>query len=154
GFARLQLGPDEPDDPGRSALHAVTVGLLHGARAVAGSRTVSAALSAIGAHRLVFGMNTLMLLVIGKQAGAGDGLAGVSVVAGFTAGGALLAALVTPYSVDRIGRKTTLIVALLVGAVAEVSLVTFNPVVLCISAFVLGLIGQIAKLCGDVAMQV
>ncbi|WAC57702.1 MFS transporter [Gordonia sp. SL306] len=154
GFTRLQLGPDEPDDPGRSALHAVTVGLLHGARAVAGSRTVSAALSAIGAHRLVFGMNTLMLLVISKHAGAGDGLAGVSVVAGFTAGGALLAALVTPYSVDRIGRKTTLIVALLVGAVAEVSLVTFNPVVLCISAFVLGLIGQVAKLCGDVAMQV
>lgn len=154
GFGRLQLGPDEPDDPGRSAVHAVTVGLLHGVRAVAGSRTVSAALSAIGAHRLVFGVNTLMLLVLSKNAGLGDGLAGVSVVAGFTAGGAFLAAVVTPYSVDRFGRRPTLITALLVGAVAELSLLTFNAIVFCVSAFVLGLIGQIAKLCGDVAMQV
>ncbi|AZG47001.1 MFS transporter [Gordonia insulae] len=154
GFGRLQLGPDEPDDPGRSAFHAVTVGLLHGARAVGHSRTVSAALSAIGAHRLVFGMNTLMLLVLSKHAGLGDGLAGVTVVAGFTAGGAFLAAVVTPYSVERFGRRITLVTALLVGAVAELSLLTFNAVVFCIGAFVLGLIGQVAKLCGDVAMQV
>ena len=154
GFGRLQLGPDEPDDPGRSAVHAITVGLLHGVRAVAHSRTVAAALSAIGAHRLVFGINTLMLLVLSKQAGVGDGLAGVSVVAGFTAGGAFLAAVVTPYSVERYGRRPTLIAAMLVGAVAEASLLTFHPVVFCIGAFVLGLIGQVAKLCGDVAMQV
>lgn len=154
GFARLELGPDEPDDPGRSAVHAVAVGLLHGVRAVAGSRTVSAALSAIGAHRLVFGMNTLMLLVISKQAGVGDGLAGIGVVAGFTAGGALLAAVVTPYSVGRFGRRAVLVIALIVGALAELTLLTFEPVVVCLAAFVLGLIGQIAKLCGDVAMQV
>ncbi len=154
GFARLELGPDEPDDPGRSALHAVSVGLLHGFRAVVRSRTVSAALSAIGAHRLVFGMNTLMLLVMSKHAGGGDGLLGVGVVAGFTAGGAFLAAVVTPYSVERFGRRRTLCIALVVGAVAEISLLTFHAVVICIAAFALGLIGQIAKLCGDFSMQV
>ncbi|MFW0783748.1 MFS transporter [Gordonia sp. CPCC 206044] len=154
GFAHLQLGPDEPDDPGRSAVHAVTVGLLHGIRAVAHSPTVSAALSAIGAHRLVFGMNTLMLLVLTKHAGSGDGLVGIGVVAGFTAGGAFLAAVVTPVAVARAGRRATLVVALLVGAIAEISLLGLHPIVIGIAAFVLGLIGQVAKLCGDVAMQV
>lgn len=154
GFARLELGPDHPDDPGRSAGHAVAVGMLHGVRAVAGSRTVAAALSAIGAHRLVFGMNTLMLLVLSKHTGGGDGLASVGLVAGFTAGGALLAALITPYSVDRFGRRTTLVAALLVGALAELTLLTFHLPIICGAAFVLGLIGQTAKLCGDVAMQI
>ncbi|MFW0793114.1 MFS transporter [Gordonia sp. CPCC 205515] len=154
GFARLALGPDHPDDPGSSAGHAVAVGMLHGVRAVAGSRTVSAALSAIGAHRLVFGMNTLMLLVLSKHTGGGDGLASVGLVAGFTAGGALLAALVTPYSVERFGRRTTLVTALIIGAIAELALLSFQIAVICAAAFVLGLIGQTAKLCGDVAMQV
>ncbi|GAC66806.1 MFS transporter [Gordonia soli] len=154
GFTRLQLGPDHPDDPGSSATHAVAVGLLHGTRAVAHTRTVAAALSAIGAHRLVFGMNTLMLLVLTRQSGLGDGLAGVSVIGGFTAGGALAAAALTPILVARLGRRVTLVSALLVGAVAQISLLSFDAVVYCLAALVLGLIGQVAKLCGDVAMQV
>ena len=52
------------------------------------------------------------------------------------------------------GRYVTLLVALAVGAVAEMSVLSFDFAVICGSAFVLGLIGQIAKLCGDVAMQV
>lgn len=153
-FAPKQLGPDEPDEPGSSASHAVAVGLYHGARAVAHSRTVAAALTAIGAHRLVFGMNTLLILVLSRHAGLGDGLAGVSVIGGFTAGGAFLAAIVTPFAISRFGRRTTLIAALAVGALAEASLLTFNAVVFCGAALVLGLIGQVTKLCGDVAMQV
>ncbi|MGV9826905.1 MULTISPECIES: MFS transporter [unclassified Gordonia (in: high G+C Gram-positive bacteria)] len=153
-FARLQLGPDHPDDPGRSAAHAVAVGLLHGARAVARCRPVAAALSAIGAHRLVFGLNTLMILVWARHSGSGDGLDRVSMVIGFTAAGALLAAFVTPVAVDRIGRRPTLIAALSVGAVAELTLLSFSMPVFCAAAFVLGLIGQVTKLCGDAAMQV
>ncbi|WP_055476379.1 MFS transporter [Gordonia sp. HS-NH1] len=154
GFRPLQLGPDEPDDPGRSALHAVSVGLWHGARAVRHHKTVAAALSAIGAHRLVFGMNTLMILVLTRQMGPGDGVDRVSVVIGFTGAGALLAAVITPIAVARVGRYVTLLVALGVGAVAELSVLSFEFAVICGSAFVLGLIGQVAKLCGDVAMQV
>ncbi|WP_223205443.1 MFS transporter [Gordonia jinghuaiqii] len=154
GFRPLQLGPDEPDDPGRSALHAVSVGLWHGARAVVHHKTVAGALSAIGAHRLVFGMNTLMILVLTRQMGPGDGLDRVSLVVGFTGAGALLAALVTPIAVARAGRYATLLCALAAGAVAELTVLTFDFVVICGSAFVLGLIGQVAKLCGDVAMQV
>ncbi|WP_238421953.1 MFS transporter [Gordonia sp. 'Campus'] len=154
GFRPLQLGPDEPDDPGRSAMHAVSVGLWHGIRAVVHHRTVAAALSAIGAHRLVFGMNTLMILVLTRQMGPGDGLDRVSVVIGFTGVGAFLAAVVTPIAVARVGRYATLLGALAAGAVAELTVLTFEFAVICGSAFVLGLIGQIAKLCGDLAMQV
>ncbi|WVT90352.1 MFS transporter [Gordonia sp. w5E2] len=154
GFPRLQLGPDHPDDPGRSAVHAVAVGLQHGAIAVAGCKPVAAALSAIGAHRVVFGINTLMLLVLARHSGSGDGLDRVGAVVGCTAAGALAAAFITPVAVDRFGRKATLITALAVGAVAELSLLSFSFVVFCISAVVLGLIGQVAKLCGDVSMQV
>lgn len=153
-FRPLQLGPDEPDDPGRSAVHAVSVGLWHGARAVVHHKTVAAALSAIGAHRLVFGMNTLMILVLTRQMGPGDGVDRVSVVIGFTGAGALLAAVITPIAVARVGRYVTLLAALAVGAFAELSVLSFEFAVICGSAFVLGLIGQIAKLCGDVAMQV
>ncbi len=153
-FSPGRLGPDEPDEPGTSATHAVAVGLYHGARAVAGARPVAAALAAIGAHRLVFGMNTLLILVLSRHAGLGDGLAGVSVIGGFTAAGAFLAAIVTPFLINRVGRRTTLLLALTVGALAELSLLSFNAVVFCAAALVLGLIGQITKLCGDVAMQV
>lgn len=154
GFTRLRLGPDHPDEPGSSAVHAVAVGLLHGFRAVAHTRSVAAALSAIGMHRLVFGLNTLMVLVLSRNISHGDGLALVSIIAVCTAAGALLAAVVTPIAVDRVGRRSTILGALAVGLLAELSLLTFNVVVFGVAAFVLGLIGQIAKLCGDVAMQV
>ncbi|SIR99461.1 MFS transporter [Williamsia sterculiae] len=154
GFERFRLGPDEPDESTHTAVHAVAVGLLHGARAAWRAPSVVSALSAIGAHRLVFGLNTLMLLVLTKHSTlGGGGLTGISLVAALTAGGLFLAAVITPLSVNRIGRQRTLLVALGVGVVAETSLVTLDSVVICVSALVLGLIGQIAKLCGDAAMQ-
>ncbi|MFT4042464.1 MAG: MFS transporter [Gordonia sp. (in: high G+C Gram-positive bacteria)] len=153
-FSNLQLGPDQPDDPGRSAVHAVAVGLIHGARAVGRCRPVGAALSAIGAHRLVFGLNTLLILVFARHTGSGDGLDQVSLILGFTAAGAFVAALITPAAVARYGRRSTLLAALAVGALAQGSLLPFSAPVFCGAAFVLGLIGQVAKLCGDAAMQV
>ncbi|MFD0925429.1 MFS transporter [Williamsia deligens] len=169
GFGRLSLGPDHPDTDGAhvspqhpqgSVVRAVAVGFAHGARAVLRAPTVSAALGAIGAHRLVFGLNTLLLLVLARHSGSSsssssssDGLAGIGLVATLTAVGLVAAAVVTPVSIARIGRRRTLVVALALGIVAEVSLVSFDTVVICVAALVLGLIGQMAKLCGDAAMQ-
>jgi MFS family permease len=166
GFGRLALGPDHPDvdgahvderHPRGPVLRAVAVGFAHGARAVVRTPTVLAALSAIGGHRLVFGLNTLMLLVLarhsGSSGGSSDGLAGIGLVATLTAVGLVAAAVVTPVSIAHLGRRRTLFVALAVGTVAELSLVSFDTVVICVAAVVLGLIGQMAKLCGDAAMQ-
>ena len=153
-FPHKQLGPDEPDDAGHSAFHAVAVGFIHGAKAVARCHPAAAALSAIGVHRVVFGANTLMLLVFLRHVGAGDGLGRISLVLGFVAGGAFLAAFTTPLAVARAGRRTTLMTALALGAIAELLLLTFSVPVYCVTALILGLVGQTAKLCGDAAMQV
>ncbi|GAB19277.1 hypothetical protein GOEFS_079_00050 [Gordonia effusa NBRC 100432] len=152
-FARKALGPDIPDDAGHSALHAVSVGLVHGARAVEANRTVAAALSAIGAHRLVFGMNSLMLLVLAKHSAPGGGFGSLAMVAGCTAVGAFAAAVSTPFSVARVGRRNTILLAMAVGVIAQLALLGLQPVAVGIAAAVLGLVGQTAKLCGDVAMQ-
>ena len=160
-FKPLQLGPDHPDfvghpSPGHpegSALRAVAVGLGHGARAVWSSPPAAAALSGVGAHRIVFGMNTLLLLVLTKQSALGGGLTGFGLVAGLTAVGMLLAAVLTPFAVARFGRQRAVVSALAIGTVAQLGLLTFNGVVICFAAVVLGLIGQVCKLCGDAAMQ-
>ncbi|MGW0038050.1 MFS transporter [Gordonia sp. NPDC003376] len=153
-FPPRQLGPDEPDDAGHSAVHAVAVGFLHGIRAVVHWRTAAAALAAIGFHRLVFGLNTLTLFVFARQAGQGDGLGRIAVVLGCVGVGAFLAALTTPIAVARIGRRATLMSALALGALAQLALLSFSMVVFCVVAIVIGLVGQTAKLCGDAAMQV
>lgn len=152
-FPPKALGPDIPDDAGHSATHAVSVGLLHGVRAVAGSPTVTAALSAIGAHRLVFGMNTLMLLVLIKHKALGGGFGDIAAVASCTAIGAFIAAVSTPLSVGRIGRRNTIVVAMVVGVLAQLALLGLKPVAVVVAATVLGLVGQTVKLCGDAAMQ-
>ncbi|MFT4127032.1 MAG: MFS transporter [Gordonia sp. (in: high G+C Gram-positive bacteria)] len=156
GFPHRMLGPDVPDDAGHSAFHAVAVGFGHGMRAVAGSRTTAAALSAIGLHRLAFGMNTLMLFVFARHLGGSDdeSLARIGLVLGCIGAGSFLAAITTPVAVGLLGRRATLFAALALGAVFELTLLSFSLPVFCVAAFVLGLIGQTAKLNGDVAMQV
>jgi len=168
GFERLQLGPDRPDTSGvlnprshpggsahsSSALRAIAVGLVHGARAVERARPVAASLAAMAAHRWVFGFNTLMLLILSKHSSiGGGGMTGVGAMAALTAVGMFVAAAVTPIAVARIGRRHTLMTAMIVGIVAEMALATFNPIVIGVAATVLGLVGQTAKLCGDSAMQ-
>lgn len=153
GFHPRQLGPDHADNPGSSVTHAVVVGLWHGLREVVHTPTVAAALSAIGMHRLVFGINTLTLLVFSRAVSKGDGLEIIAAVGSATAVGALLAAITTPLAVARVGRRTTLTISLIVGALIELCLLTYSLPVIYVAAVALGLVGQTVKLCGDVAMQ-
>lgn len=152
-FTARSLGPDHADGGGVSAARAVTVGLFHGARAVARTPSVASALTAIGAHRIVFGINTLMLLIMTRHSAFGGGITGIGMVAGFIAVGMFIAAPVAPIAVRRYGRHRTLVAALTVGLCAELTLLTFNSTIICIAAVFIGLIGQVAKLCGDSAMQ-
>lgn len=157
GFTPRFLGPDTPDDAGRSALYAVAHGLGHGIRAVVGTRTVAVVLSAIGTHRFVFGMNTLMILLIVKTYDLGPirghDVGAVTVVGAGVAIGALLAAFTTPLLVHRVGRRWTIVTSLIVAAIAEAMFVHIGWVTICVGAILLGLAGQSVKLCGDLAMQ-
>ena len=90
---------------GRS-VYAVATGWLHGARTVLAVPTVAATLAGLAAHRMVFGINTLLVLVMVRhsdiQSVAGLGTAVLFFAA--TGIGAFLANVLTPGAVGRWGR--------------------------------------------------
>ncbi|MCW0214123.1 MAG: MFS transporter [Pseudonocardia sp.] len=157
-FARRVLGPDHRDEPDR-AVTAVANGLMDGARAVARTPTVAATFLALSAHRLAFGVSTLVSLLLFRYAftGAGllhGGMAGLGEAVVAAAAGMGLAALLTPVLARRLGRPRTVRVALLVAAVTMVVVaLTLSPASVLTGAFVLSTSGQIVKLCADAGVQ-
>ncbi len=150
-FPARSLGPDRV--AGERTPLAVIGGWRRGMTMIRGTPTVAVVLGAIGAHRWVFGMNSLILLVLANHAGVATGLRRFLLLIGATALGALLAAFTTPVLVHRTGRHRTLAVVLSVGALAELAVASFELNLLIAVAAVLGWVGQTVKLCGDVAMQ-
>lgn len=156
-FARRKLGPEDslPDD---NLVHSVLAGLRRGAVAVWRAPSVTGVLTAIGAHRIVFGVDTLvMVLILRGPLETGDtaaGLASFGVAVGLIAGGMLLAAVATPLLLPRLGRALTVLLCLAAALAVQVLLVaTLGHTQLLAAAFLLGLAGQVIKLTGDAAMQ-
>ena len=158
GFVRGSLGPDERTEATR-ALRAVAGGLLHGARAARRAPGVVAAFWAVAAHRLAFGVATLVMLLLMRN-GLSDagplraGVAGLGETVAAVAVGLGVAAVVTPWLTARVGRSATVRLMLLLAATAllTLGLPMTLPTVLGAS-FVLGLVGQGIKLCSDAAVQ-
>ncbi|MGV0644081.1 MFS transporter [Mycolicibacterium sp. XJ879] len=148
-----------PDDSARavhgSAFYAVATGWVHGARTVAAVPTVAATLTGLAAHRMVFGINSLLVLVIVRHsdtpAVAGLGTAVLFVAA--TGVGSFLAAPVTPIAVRRWGRYATANGALVCAALIQLAGSGLWLPVMVACGFLLGLAGQVVKLCADNAMQ-
>lgn len=158
GFAARLLGPDRTDEPDRTVV-AVARGLADGARATARTPTVAASFVALAAHRLAFGVSTLLTLMLFRHTftGAGvlrSGMAGVGEAVMLAAAGLGAAALLTPWLVHRLGRPRTVRIALLVAAGTQVALAAWLtlPAVLG-AAFLLGGAGQVVKLCADAGVQ-
>jgi hypothetical protein len=104
---------------------------------------------------MVFGINTLLVLVIVRHTGA-TGIAGLGTAVVFvaaTGGGAFLANVLTPPAVRRWGRYATANGALLCAAVIQLAGATLQLAVMVVCGFFLGLAGQVVKLCADTAMQ-
>jgi uncharacterized protein (TIGR03083 family) len=122
---------------------------------VLGTPTVAATLSGLAAHRMVFGINSLLVLVIVRHTDthevAGLGTAVVFVAA--TGLGSFLANIVTPPAVKRWGRYATANGALVCAAFIQVAGATLQLAVMVACGFLLGLAGQVVKLCADTAMQ-
>jgi MFS family permease len=121
--------------------------------------TVAAAFCAVGAHRLAFGMSTLLSLLLFRYAfhdmgPLRAGLTGVGQVVVAAGAGLALAALLTPWLTHRLGRPNTIRLGLLVAAVTQLTLALFTtlPTVLA-CAFVVSTAGQVVKLCADAAIQ-
>lgn len=159
GFARHALGPTDTVADTRGTALAILEGLRVGATAVWQAPGVTTAMLGIGAHRIAFGVNTLLFVLILRDPAAGGalpgGLVGFGVAVAATAAGLLFAALVTPWLIPRLGRPRTVTVAIAFALVVQVTMIaTLSQVWLLAGTFLLGFAGQTVKLTGDAAMQI
>ena len=151
------LGPHES----KRAIHgsvayAVATGWLHGARTVVAVPSVAATLSGLAAHRMVFGINTLLVLVIVRHTHT-DGVAGIGTAAMFLAAplfGGFVATALLPVLIRRWGRYATPNGALAFAAAVQLCGSGLNLPVMVLCGFFLGAAGQVVKLCADTAMQI
>lgn len=156
-FAPHVLGPDDTQRAIHgSVLYAVITGWMHGVRTVLDRPTVAATLSGLAAHRMAFGINSLVVLLLVRSkdnpAISAFGSAMLFVAAAGT--GSFLANLVTPATVRRWGRYATANGALAIASAIELTGVGLQLWVLVTCGFLLGGIGQVLKLCADTAIQV
>ena len=155
-FASHILGPDDTARAVRgSVIYAVATGAQHGLRTVVGTSSVAATLIGLAAHRIVFGINTMLMLVIVRHTTAVVAGLGITVVfLGAAASGGFVATVLTPAIVRRVGRFAAANITL--AAAAGIQLVGAGLVlpVMLVCGFLLGAAGQVVKLCADTAMQI
>jgi MFS family permease len=159
GFRRGVLGPDRAVAQERGAVATAVRGLVDGARATVATPSVTASFLALASHRIAFGASTLLMLLLFRytftpMGPLRDGLAGIGQTVVVAAIGLGLGAVATPWAVRRWGRPVTVRIALMIAAVAQLTVAALLslPVVFVV-AFLLGFCGQVLKLCTDAAVQ-
>jgi hypothetical protein len=138
-----------------SVAYAVATGWGYGIRTVLAVPTVAATLSGLAAHRIVFGINTLLVLVLVRHSDVRD-VAGLGTVVLFVAAtglGAFAATFLTPPAVLRWGRFATANGALALAAAFQLGAAGLQLPLMTLCGFLLGTTGQVIKLCADSAMQ-
>jgi hypothetical protein len=118
--------------------------------------SVAATLAGLAAHRMVFGINTLLVLVMVRHTNTAD-VAGIGTAALFLAApllGGFLATAVLPILVRRWGRYATPNGALAFAAVVQLCGAGLQLPIMVLCGFFLGGAGQVVKLCADTAMQI
>lgn len=159
-FAPQSLGPGRRarQDP-LAVVRDLALGLARGLGAAWRAPRVSAAFAGLVAHRAVFGVNTMVGVLVMREAetldgpGLLSGIGGFGLVVAAVTVGMFVAALLTPVLVRRIGVRASVLLALLVLVGGQVGLIgTVSPGGLVAGGLVLGCAGQVVKLCGDAAM--
>jgi MFS family permease len=160
GFGRPALGPDQVTRSARLSAGEVARGMVAGARHAWSRPPAAAALLAIGLHRVCFGLLTLMTLLLYRNGLHSwgvlfpGGLTGLSEVLGAGAVGTLLAAVVTPRVVRRLGKARWITLLLVGGAVTQVGLgLPFLPPTIVAAGLALGFVTQAIKICVDTTLQ-
>ena len=148
-----------PDDTARavhgSVGYAVATGWGYGLRTVTAVRTVGATLTGLAAHRIAFGITSLLVLLIVRHSGSLD-VSGFGTALGFfgAAGvGGFLANFFTPPAVARWGRYATTNGALAFAIVVQLATIGLHLPMMIACGFLLGAAGQVVKLCADSAIQ-
>ncbi|RKS80381.1 hypothetical protein CLV35_0812 [Motilibacter peucedani] len=159
---RDELGPDEVNVPAPlgHALRVVARGMADGAAHVAATRPAFRALSAIAAHRFVYGLWTVATLLLYRNtlhdpSDTDAALAGLAQVVAASGVGYFLAAVLTPEVTTRIRKSTWVALLLALAAVAQAAaslLPVAHPTVVA-TALVLGISAQGVKICVDTVVQ-
>ncbi|MFC9427359.1 MFS transporter [Streptomyces sp. NPDC056987] len=158
-LARGLLGPERAAVPPRlgAALASTARGLADGVRHLSERRPAAGALAAMTVMRFCYGSLTVMVLMLCRYAWTdreSDGLALLGLALGISGAGFFAAALVTPWTVGRLGAPGWMALCAAAAAVLEPALgLPFAPVPLMIAAFLLGLITQGAKIATDTVVQ-
>ena len=139
-----------------SVAYAVATGWLHGARTVLAVPTVGGTLAGLAAHRMVFGINSLLVLVMVRHSDSRDvaGLGTAALFASAAGVGLFLATVITPAAVGRWGRYRTANGALLLAAIIQLGASGLQLPMMVLCGFLLGAAGQVVKLCADTAIQI
>ena len=159
GFARPYLGPDHMARSARLSTREIARGMVSGVRHAWAEQPAAAVLAAIGVHRLCYGVLTLMTLLLYRNTFPADGplpggLLGLGAVVAAGAVGTLLAAVVTPSVVRRIGKPRWVVVLLTAAGLAQLTLgLVLQPATVLVGALLIGVIGQSVKICVDTTLQ-
>lgn len=154
-----ELGPhleSEPEEV-RTAVRNVVRGMLSGVRHLWARPEPRDALATIGAHRVLFGVSTVMTLLLYNNTFTGGGvagLAGFSVAMGLSGAGFLIGAVATPWATARMAEGTWIALQLAVASVVLLVFgLPFSPVLFPVAAFFLGFVSQGVKVTVDTLVQ-
>ena len=159
---RDQLGPDPADHPSHGLaadLAATASDLAEGARYLVARRTPGAALGVMAAHRFLYGVNFVALILMSRNlladpTDADAGMLTFATLAGVSFAGNGLAIVLTPLAHERMRPATWIVVCLGLGAVSQLVLVAGHTMPLVAAgAVLLGLSVQGAKIAVDTIVQ-
>ena len=158
---RQLLGPDgTAERPAvRDEVRHVVAGLLAGLRHLVERRAAAYGLTAIGAHRFLYGISTVSLILLYRNYFHGPGETDaafneLSVAVLVSGAGFVAAAVLTPVVTERVAPRTWVLG--LLGAAALTQLfpgALFTEPALLVAAFVLGLASQGIKIVVDTLVQ-
>ncbi|UPT22433.1 MFS transporter [Thermobifida alba] len=158
-LGRTELGPDlAAESPRvREALRNVATGLADGARHIWGRRPVRNGLATIAGHRFLYGVSTIMTLLLYNNTFTEGGVAGFasfSVTMAASAVGFLAGAVATPWARERMRSRTWIAALLAAGAGALLVFgLPFDAAVFPVAGFVLGVVSQGVKVTVDTLVQ-
>jgi hypothetical protein len=161
-FRPAALGPDDARRPAGSIARGVrdtVVGMVAGLRHLNRRPLAAAVLVTQAGHRLLFGLLTLMILLLYRNYyeidDPGASIVGLIGVAAAAAAGALLAAGITPPLVRRLGPARWLVAVTAGVAVLTPALgLAFLPVLTAAGALVVSLGAQSTKIVTETTLQV
>ncbi|MDP9460908.1 MAG: MFS transporter [Actinomycetota bacterium] len=160
GLNRTHLGPDSGTLTARLSARGIAAGMVEGTRHVLQRPPATAALLAIGLHRLCYGFLTLMTLLLYRNTFTSwgaffpAGLLGLGEVLAAGAVGTLIAAGITPGVVRHIGKQRWIATLLAGAGVTQLALgLPFLPPTTVMAGLLIGFVGQGVKICVDSTLQ-